>query len=268
MNTTNMSNTTNTTNLDMLATVACKLLTSQVAGQIAKNGFSAEVKVAEVLNSDTSLRERLGQFRGLEGLGHFRKLKGFGKVDISDGETHIQVKRTKKRQWQQVDRHKLDYYLKHIPQWQKIEGALRGLLEADLRPDGRPDTSTLKCLTRDNYSEVQLGELIQTLEETKLDFLNICLLGLESEKPNIMTAYYPDDKRLSSYHYRDLIKHLMGCQWNYTNGMGKSISLGNILRIKRYGGSCHGDYSLGNQLQVHICPSNLNVLEALEYHIS
>ena len=129
---------------------------SKTASQTAKNGFSAEFALANLLSTNKVLRDRLTHFRGVgvcENI-KFHKIEGVGKIDISNGETHIQNKRTKRGQWQQADRHYLDYYLGHIPQWKEIETPLRDLLEAPITAiNGRPDTSVLKYLTQENYSQ-------------------------------------------------------------------------------------------------------------------
>ncbi len=246
--------------LTLLADAACFRLRQATASQTARLGFLEEHHLAERLNQDKTLGEQLGQFTGQQ-LGHFQKISGVGKTDLADAHHRIQNKKTKPGQWQQADRHPLDYYLQHLPAWGTIETPLREAFEAPL-VEGRPDKTQLKPLSSQHHAPGQLDEIIRVLDGSRDDFLRLCLLGPTAPYPNLICVSTPD--KLRFYHYQDLITHLSSQTWQWTNTQGKSVTLGNILRLKRYGGSANGNLAMANHVQVHICPTNLGDLRHLE----
>ena len=246
--------------LFLLADAACVRIRQATASRTARMGFQDEHLLADRLNQDQQLGLQLGQCTGhITGL--FQKIRGVGKTDLADTHHRIQNKKTKPGQWQQADRHPLDYYLEHIPTWAAIETPLRQAFEAPLI-DGRPDKTQLKPLSSSHYGPSELAEILRVLEGSREDFLRLCLLGPTAPYPNLICVSTPD--KLVFYHYHDLITHLSSQPWQWTNTQGKSITLGNILRLKRYGGSANGNRAMGINVQVHICPTNLGGLRHLE----
>jgi hypothetical protein len=131
---------------------------SQVASTTAKSGYFEEDLVAQDLNNREDLRVAFMKFIGNHVLGVFHKVTGNFKTDVSDGHINIQVKKHKKGQFGQVDRHWVDNLLDKVPKLKTIQKYLKGCCELpEAGSSGMCDRmKKVIKLTTNNYSPDEL----------------------------------------------------------------------------------------------------------------
>lgn len=231
--------------------------------QTAKNGYKEERFVCEFLNS----KEVPEKYRGEET--HI-PVPGVYKSDIqsSDGKFKAQVKKYKQRQFQQVDRHWVKDYISNIPEWEKNGDILKNLCEIPLSADGKhvDKSQRRKILSTKNYSEQELQDFLQVLENGKKTFLKYIFQGTVSEHaPEYIIGVEYDKKirkSLTIYKISDVIDYLSNS--SFTISKRKTvICLGDCLSLQRKGGDA--GRKGGNQLQCKLIFSRLKIKEHF-YH--
>jgi len=240
-----------------------------VASKTAKNGFKEEDLVVNDLNNNKELKQNLEKFLNSE-LKNFAKKTGTTKTDITDGKIRIQVKKHKKDQFGQVDRHYLSYFLDKIPKLKSIEKYLSGICELPLLDNGYCDKSkSIIKLTKSNYSQQELENLIKILNQNKKEIIEYAFIGYNTDsKPNLLcgSEYTKDKKRekLIFYKMNDVIKYLNTQNFKIRKS-GTVIELGNSFTIQRKGGD--KGKKQANHLQIKLIFSNLEINEKLEFYV-
>ncbi len=240
-----------------------------IASKTAKNGFKEEDLVVNDLNQIESLKNNLQLFLNCS-LMLFNKKSGTSKTDITDSNLKIQVKKHKKDQFGQVDRHYLSYFLNKIPQLEPTKKYLSGICELPLLDNGMCDKSkSIKKLNKTNYSDQELDNLITLLNQNKEEIIKYALIGYEEEsKPNILCGVeYTKDKirnKLIFYKMDDVIKYLKTQTFKIRKS-GTVIELGDSFTIQRKGGD--KGKKQANHLQMKLVFSNLKIEKKLEFDI-
>jgi hypothetical protein len=241
------------------------MLINLVKSNIAKNGYKEEQLVCNNLNSIIELRKIFGA----DIKPNFRRLIGNSKTDIinSDNIT-IQIKKFKKGQFGQVDRHWVKNIIENIVELEPIRYILENLCEIPLKKCGKlVDKSVGRIpLSLDNYKQEELDNLIQKMNDNKKKILEYAFYG-NSVKPDyyIGVEYIGKiRKKLFIYKTESIINELLKC--NFTIKKSKTvIALGNSLTIQRKGGD--GGNKSSNQMQFKIIFSLLEIKDGFKYEL-
>lgn len=238
--------------------------TPSVGSKTAKEGYKEEARFCDDFNQTDSVKHL---FRTTFGLSsdvslEFKPLGGTTKTDCTsaDGQLRIQVKKGKKGQFGQVDRHWVKDVVEHISGLQPISNMLVGLCEYPLKPDGQTvdKSGGRKLLNNTNYSQSQLDEFVDVLENHKREIVEFVLNGTSTTTVPTHLAYvsYVGQRRdsLRMWQMTDLIDHL--CTHSFSIAPNAStFRLGNILTFQRKGGDSGKKPS--NQIQAKIVLSNV-----------
>jgi hypothetical protein len=229
----------------------------------AKNGYKEEELICNDLNKNNNLHKIVFEFIGNE-YDNCSRISGNHKCDIkSNNKTIIaQVKKYKTNQFQQLDRHWIDDFIKYIPELEKVSFILKEVCEYPLLPNGThvDKSKSLKKLCLTNYSQFILDNLISNLNENKKKILNYAFYGINKEmQPEYLFGVeYINDKRtkIIVFKIKDIITYLENLEFKITKGK-TVIVLGddNIISLQRKGGD--GGKKSSNQLQIKIILSKL-----------
>lgn len=220
---------------------------------IALGGYQEEQNVCDDLNTPGSpLREILEKRSHVTG--HFKKVRGKYKTDITDGALKIQVKKFKKKQFQQVCRHWVEYIIEQIPNLKSIEHILNGLCCVPLLEDKTIDKSKKRVpLCSTNHSDEQLNEFLRVLNENKVDILKFAFEGNDIEyKPNfhIIAEYHGSVRKdVKLIETLRIIEYLKDFDFKIMNSK-TVIKLGGVFSLQRKGGDA--GRQTANQLQMKV----------------
>jgi len=192
------------------------LLQSDSKGsQIAKGGYNVETQVCNDLNHNVEIRTALGEWNKTDSIGTFSQIKGTTKVDICNSEKvadatyRLQVKKTKKGQSGQVDRHWARDLVNNIPDLKPVEYMLKNLCELPLQSCGKlvDKSEKVKSLSTENYLQSELSILIDKLNSNKRDILNGLFYGNDrSSSPNYLCGV--EYKCLRKLKKQELVEYL------------------------------------------------------------
>lgn len=240
----------------------------------AKNGYKEEFLVCNDLNKNSDLRKSFFEFLG-NNYDHFSRVDGNYKCDIQSNNKVIngQVKKYKKGQFQQLDRHWIDNLIKYIPELDEVSYILKNLCEYPLLPNKThiDKSKSIKKLCLSNYSQIELDNFIDILNKHKKEILNYAFFGTNQKlKPEYLFGVeYKDNirRKIILYKIKDIIIYLEKLQFRISKRK-TVIKLGNdsILSLQRKGGD--GGKKSSNQLQIKIIVSKLlNKVHNLEFFL-
>ena len=182
-----------------------------------------------------------------------------------------QVKKYKKGQFQQLDRHWMSNIIENIPELNEASEILKNLFEFPLLPNGThvDKSKKIKKLCNSNYSQETLNNLLNLLNSNKKKILEYAFYGsnLELQPEYLFGIEYENNKRnkIIVFKIEDIIKYLE--TFNFKISPKKTcILLGEngTLSLQRKGGDAGRKSS--NQLQIKLILSNLiNNVPLLEY---
>ena len=242
---------------------------SHINSETAKNGYKEEALVCIDLTNET-IKTTFSEMLG-DSYGDWEQVSGTSKVDIQSkivildqpiGYLKAQVKKYKDGQFQQIDRHWVDALIKYIPELNEVAHMLKGLCERSLLSNGThvdPNTS-IKKLSRSNYSQEELDKLVMELNKYKRQILNYAFLGTNTDtQPEYLIGVgYVAGKRtkITILKIKDVIDYLETLDFKISN-KETVIKLGNdsILSFQRKGGD--GGKKGSNQLQIKIVVSKI-----------
>jgi hypothetical protein len=242
-----------------------------VASKTAKNGYKEEELVVNDLNNNIEIQEKLSNFVGVSTLSKFHKKIGTTKTDITDGFLKIQVKKYKIDQFGQIDRHYLDYFFEKIPELILFKKLLTGICNLPVLENGLCDKSkNIIKLTKDNYKEEELNQLIEHLNKYKNQIINYAFLGYDDlYKPNMLLGVEYDKKKkrkkIIVYKMEDVINYL-STQTFKIRKSGTVIELGTAFTFQRKGGD--SAKKTANHIQFKLVFSNLNIKNKLVHVIN
>lgn len=235
----------------------------------AKNGYMEEEYICNDLNNNIEI------FKLYLGINYdiFIKIKGNSKCDIQTIDKNIkgQVKKYKKNQFQQLDRHWISNLIENIPELNDISYMLNNLCEYQLLDNKThiDKNKPIKKLCDSNYTKEELDKLLDILNCNKRKILNYAFLGNNTEmQPEFLfgSEYINNNRvKIVLFKIKNIIDYLETL--NFTISKNKTvIVLGNenILSLQRKGGD--GGKKSSNQLQIKIIISKLiDKVENLEY---
>ena len=154
-------------------------LLSYTNSETAKNGYKEEELVCKDLNNEI-IKQALMPILGNE-YDECSTIPGKNhKSDIQSTNNIMkgQVKKYKKGQFQQLDRHWISDFLKNVPELNDVSQILKDLFEYPLLPDGKcvDKGKSLKKLCDSNYSQEELNNFLGLLNKYKKKNIRICIL--------------------------------------------------------------------------------------------
>jgi hypothetical protein len=238
-------------------------LVSYTNSQTAKNGYKEEELVCRDLNSE-SIKKALTPILG-NAYNECKRITGNHKCDIQSENKMLrgQVKKYKKDQFQQLDRHWISSLIESIPTLSGASQILKDLVEYPLLPDKKQvdRTKNIKKLCNSNYSQETLDNFLLLLNKCKKQLLEYAFYGPDSEETRpeyLFGVEYENDKRkkIVVFKIEDAITYLE--KLNFKISPRKTcILLGDssTFSLQRKGGDSGKKSS--NQLQIKLILSNL-----------
>ena len=237
-------------------------LLSIINSQTAKNGYKEEELVCKDLENKL-IKQKLIPILG-NNYDLCIKVTGNHKCDIQSKNKIIkcQVKKYKKGQFQQLDRHWISHLMKNIPELNNASQILKDLIEYPYLSNGLyiDKSKPIKKLCTTNYSKETLTNFINLLNKHKRKILEYAFLGdnIEMQPEYLIGVQYENKKRtkIVVFTIKEIISYLE--KLNFKISPRKTcILLGNnkTISLQRKGGDCGKKSS--NQLQIKIILSNL-----------
>ena len=232
---------------------------SQIASQIARGGYKEEELVAQDL-SRMDIKGRMFPF------GDCKRVGGGSKTDVMSNDMlfRAQVKKYKRGQFQQVDRHWIENLINYIPELDEISFILKQWCYVPLKQDSMDyiDKSIgRKLLDNTNFKDEELNRLLELLNIHKRSILEYAFLGTDNEDyapEYLVGSEYVNNKRarLCIWKIHDIISYLEANDFEISSRKSV-IKLGDVFSIQRKGGD--GGRRSSNQLQMKIILSKLNI---------
>jgi len=239
----------------------------------AKNGYAEEEHVCVDFNTNHDMREWFKILIPVTYDTCFRS-KGSSKVDISskNGELTAQVKKYKQGQFQQLDRHWVDDFIKCVPSLEKIQPILKNWCEYKLLENGShvDKTSPIIKLCISNYGNEKLSEFIETLNINRRKILEYAFYGTnENCRPTYLIGveYVKNSRnKMVVFRIQDIIIYLNTQNFRIKNSKSV-IALGHndAITLQRKGGDNGAKSS--NQLQFKIIISALFNVEHILFQL-
>lgn len=244
---------------------------SYTNSQTAKNGYKEEELVCKDLNNE-AIKEAFITILGIN-YNECNRIAGNHKCDIQSDNKILsgQVKKYKKGQFQQLDRHWTSSLIENIPELDEYSQILKDLFEYPLLPNGTQvdKSKNIKKLCNSNYSQEILDNFLDLLNKFKKQILEYAFYGtnLEIQPEYLFGVEYETEKRtkIVVFKIEDAIKYLE--KLNFKISPRKTaILLGDngTISLQRKGGDSGKKSS--NQLQIKFILSNLiDKVPILEY---
>ena len=252
----------------------CKCVKTTLSGsEIAKSGFAEEELVCKDLNTSL-IKEAFKPMLG-NNYNECNRITGNHKCDFQSDDENLrgQVKKYKKGQFQQLDRHWISCLIQNIPELNEVSQILKDLFEYPLLPNGThvDKSKNRKKLCNSNYSQKILDNLLDLLNKYKKQILEYAFYGsnLEIKPEYLFGAEYENYKRnkMVVFKIEDVIKYLE--KLNFKISPRKTVIwLGDngTISLQRKGGDSGKKSS--NQLQIKLILSNLiDKVPMLEYKL-
>jgi len=244
---------------------------SNTNSKTAKNGYKEEDMVCD----DLSINELRNKFSSILGNEYdaCSRVVGNHKCDIQSNNKKLtgQVKKYRKGQFQQLDRHWIDHFIKSIPELIGASRILKDLFEYPLLDnETHVDKSTpLKKLCLSNYSHETITNFLLLFNNNKRLILNYAFIGTNSE---IHTEYlfgveYLNDKRINIILFviTEIINYLETLDFKISPKKTAIILGDGIISLQRKGGD--NGKKCSNQLQFKIIISKLiDKVEHIQYN--
>lgn len=243
---------------------------SLINSNTAKNGLKEEYNVIDDFNTNENLHKEFEKFIKKNIAKTFSKFtNNQSKIDICNTENiYIQVKKYKKGQFGQIDRHWIHDIVNIIPSIKVIEPYLKNLCEYPLKECGIyvDKNKSIKKLNNTNYTTDELNIFIENINKNKKEILNYAFCGYGNVKPQYLCGieYNKNNKRIKMliFNINDILTYLEKFEFKIKKSE-TVIELGDCFTLQRKGGDCGKKAS--NQLQFKLIFSKLNINERLEY---
>jgi hypothetical protein len=246
---------------------------SYTNSQTAKNGYKEEELICNDLNNEIIKKSFIPMLGN--NYNKCKRITGNHKCDIQSDNKILsgQVKKYKKGQFQQLDRHWTSNLIENIPELGKYSQILKDLFEYPLLPNGThvDKSKNIKKLCNSNYSQDILDSLLELLNKFKKHILEYAFYGsnLEIQPEYLFGVEYIDVKRnkIVVFKIKDVINYLE--KLNFRISPRKTVILlgdNGTISLQRKGGDSGKKCS--NQLQIKLILSNLiNKVPTLEYKL-
>ena len=249
-------------------------LLSYTNSQTAKNGYEEEELVCKDLDNKL-IKEAFKPMLG-DNYNECNRITGNHKCDIQSDNKILkgQVKKYKRGQFQQLDRHWTSNLIENISELDEYSQILKDLFEYPLLPNEKyvDKSKPIKKLCNSNYSLETLDNFLLCLNKNKCKILKYAFYGPDSEETrpeNLFGVEYQNNKRkkIVVFKIEDAITYLE--KLNFKISPRKTcILLGDngTISLQRKGGDSGKKSS--NQLQIKIILSILiDKVPMLEYKL-
>jgi hypothetical protein len=231
--------------------------------EIAINGYIEEAKVCQDLNNPI-IKGALSETLGNDYDECYRCRDG-GKSDIKSKNNILkaQIKKCKKGQFQQLDRHNLNHVFEHIPTIKPASQILKDLFEYPLLPNETHVDKSLKLkkLNSLNYTPEELDNFFKILNNNVEHILKYAFLGQneENQPDYVITVQCTKDNQrvaITAFKIQDAINYLKTLRFK-VSPRKTVIYLGEdgIISLQRKGGDKEKKSS--NNMQIKIKPCEL-----------
>jgi hypothetical protein len=241
-----------------------------IGSKTAKGGLKEQEFIKKLINTDLNFRKNVYDKFKIE-LKNAVVKTGTSKTDISCENINIQVKKTKKGQFGQIDRHWINDLIDNIPKLKEIEYILKNMCELPtIIVDGKKmcDKKThIKKINNDNYSNDEICKLLEKFENNKKEILKYAFFGTKNENiPDLYIVSVFSSKReyIIICKTIDIINEILKKKVSIRTS-GTVIEIGNSFTFQRKGGD--NGKECANQFQFKFTPTALNINNALIYNI-
>jgi len=246
---------------------------SYTNSQTAKNGYKEEELVCKDLNNEL-IKQAFTPMLGND-YNECNRITGNHKCDIQSDNKILrgQVKKYKKKQFQQLDRHWTSNLIENIPELDEYSQILKDLFEYPILPNGThvDKSKNIKKLCNSNYSQEILDNFLNLLNKYKKQILEYAFYGsnLETQPEYLFGVEYENTKRnkIVVFKIEDSIKYLETLNFKISPRK-TAILLGDnsTISLQRKGGDSGKKSS--NQLQIKLILTNLiDKVPILEYKL-
>ena len=234
--------------------------------QTAKNGYKEEELVCKDLNNEL-IKEEFVPILG-NNYNECNRITGNHKCDILSNNKILkaQVKKYKKSQFQQLDKHWTSSLIENIPELNEVAHILKDLFEYPLLPNKTHVDKSKNIKILDN-----LLNLLNLLNKCKKQILKYAFYGsnLEKQPEYLFGVEYINTKRnkIVVFKIENIIKYLE--KLNFKISPRKTcILLGNNSTISLQRKGVDAGKKSSNQLQIKFILSNIiNKVHMLEYKL-
>lgn len=236
----------------------------------AINGFMEEDYLIDKLNKDVNLQKLLAEFTGKKIINNASKIKGNKKSDIIISNICIQHKKTKYKQFGQIDRHYVDNLIDKIPELDKCKYMLKNLCELPLNQTTQlcDKKYNIKKINNNNYTENEIKNLIDLIKQNKKNIINYAFRGYEEKFiPELFSiSLFTNNirEKIIFWKMNDVIDYILESDVKIKKSE-TVIELGNGFTFQRKGGD--SGKKGGNNFQFKFIPSNLPLNKALVYKL-
>lgn len=253
--------------------LAKKNILSKTNSQTAKNGYKEEKMVCNDLKNEL-IKKKFLPILGNDYDDCFR-ICGNHKCDIQSKNKRLnaQVKKYKKGQFQQLDRHWVSDLIKKIPDLMDVSQILKDLCEYPLLPNGThiDKSKARKTLCNNYYTKKEIINFLNCLNKNKRKILEYAFLGinLDLQPEYLFGVEYSNKKRIKIilFEIKKIIDYLEKLDFK-VSPRKTVILLGDdsIISLQRKGGDSGKKSS--NQLQIKIILSKLtNYVTNIQYKL-
>lgn len=241
---------------------AKKQLLSFTNSQTAKHGYKEEDIICDDLKNPF-VKNIFAPILGID-YDECIRIKSNNKCDIQSKNNILngQVKKYKKGQFQQLDRHWIDDLIESIPELNVVSQIFKDLFEYPLLPNGThvDKNETLKKLCQPDYPQETLTNFLTLLNKHKRLILNYAFIGKNPEKSPkyLFGVEYINDKRtkIVLFNIKKIIDYLDKLEFKISpKKTGLILGNSRVISLQRKGGDSGKKSS--NQLQFKIIISKL-----------
>ena len=243
---------------------------NNVGSKTAIDGYKEEEYLVNKLNEDIKLQKLLSEFTGKNIINDACRIKGNKKSDIIISNINIQHKKTKNKQFGQIDRHYVDDLIDKIPDLDKCKYIFKNLCELPINPESQlcDKNNKIKKINNINYTEHEISNFINLIQKNRKNIINYAFCGNDIKfAPELFSiSLFTNNVRdkIIFWKMNDIIDYLI----NGNVMIKKSqtvIEISNGLTFQRKGGDCGRKEA--NNFQFKFTPTNLPLDKALIYKL-
>lgn len=241
-----------------------------IGSNTAKNGLNEQEFIKNLINTDEILRKNVYEKFKID-LKNAMVKTGTSKTDISCENINIQVKKTKKSQFGQIDRHWINDLIEHIPKLKEIDYILKNMCELPtIIINGKKmcdKNAHIKKINNNNYSDDEIYKLLENFENNKKEILKYAFFGTKVENiPDlyIVSVFSSKRENIIIWKTTDIIDEILKKPVNIRPS-GTVIEIGNCFTFQRKGGD--NGKECANQFQFKFIPTALNIENTLVYKL-
>jgi hypothetical protein len=242
-----------------------------IGSKTAKGGLNEQEFIKNLINSNVYFRKKINKKFKIKLTEDTHIINGNSKTDICSNGINIQVKRTKNKQFGQIDRHYVSNLIENIPKLKEIEYMLNGICELpiiDVNGKKMCDkTKNIKKISSENYSDEEIENFLNVFENNKKKILKYAFYGIiKDKKPEIYVCSVFSSQReyIIIWKTSDIIDEIL--KNNVAIRKSKTvIEIGKCFTFQRKGGD--GGKKCANNFQFKLIPTLISTKKALIFKL-